>query len=86
MKAVVFSSTAQRLSAKTVSLRAGAHDEGVYICGSKDMSEAKQLLKPEVYKLTIQQFEAFSAILQPVVSLNMCALRTNGNDACAMHA
>ena len=51
-----------------------------------DMSDTKQLVKPELYTLTIEQLQALPAVLQPAVSLNMSALRTNGDGSCAMHA
>ena len=73
-----FASTAQHLSSNSLSLRAGAYHESVHICASKDMDEAQELSKPEIYKLSVEQLQSFPAILQSALSLTLIALRANG--------
>ena len=45
-----------------------------------------QLVKPELYTLTVEQLQSLPAVVQEAVSVNMSALRTNGDGCCAMHA
>ena len=66
--------------------RGGGYECGVYVCESKDMDEKKHLLKPEIFHLTVEQFEELGETVMSCVSARMRSLRTNGDGACGMHA
>ena len=57
--------------------RGGAYDQGVYVCESKDMDDKHQLLKPEVYNLSLEQLGVLQGNLLGYVSAQMRSLRTS---------
>ena len=66
--------------------RGGAFNEGVYVCEEKHKSGAKQLLRQNPFKLSIEQLQTLPDILRPVACEYFYALPTNGDGVCAMHA
>ena len=68
------------------SYRGGAFNERIYVCEEKDESKAKQLLRQNPFKLSLEQLQTLPDILRPVAYGQFHALRTNGDGACAMHA